>query len=114
MFALEKYKGLTADSLARLWGKAVFVRYIDEVGEYLDDTVGRCTRESKCSYHYTPKQYFTDYPEELKRRIKSKKGRSLRPQKQTLDRSNRLVFTRDRNLTRLLEITLQTHLTISI
>ncbi len=36
-----------------------FVRYIDtQTGEHLADDVGRCNRESKCGYHYTPKQYF--------------------------------------------------------
>jgi hypothetical protein len=36
-----------------------FVRYIDtETGEHLSSDVGRCNRESKCGYHYTPKQYF--------------------------------------------------------
>lgn len=38
-----------------------FSRYIDtETGEYLADHVGRCNREDKCGYHYTPKQYFID------------------------------------------------------
>ena len=38
-----------------------FVRYIDtNTNEYLHPSVGRCNRESSCSYHYTPKQYFTD------------------------------------------------------
>lgn len=41
--------------------KKTFVRYIDtERGEYIHPSVGRCNRESKCSYHYTPKQYFQD------------------------------------------------------
>lgn len=38
-----------------------FTRYIDtETGEQLPDHVGRCDREDKCGYHYTPKQYFED------------------------------------------------------
>ncbi|MBV5312759.1 MAG: hypothetical protein JZU47_05650 [Prolixibacteraceae bacterium] len=28
------------------------------------DHVGRCNREQNCSYHYTPKQYFHDHPEQ--------------------------------------------------
>jgi hypothetical protein len=30
----------------------------------LADLVGRCNREQNCSYHYTPKQYFHDHPEQ--------------------------------------------------
>ncbi len=38
-----------------------FSLYIDtETGEYIHPTVGRCNREIKCGYHYTPKQYFQD------------------------------------------------------
>ena len=34
-------------------------RYIDtETGEHVHHSVGRCNRESKCGYHYPPKQYF--------------------------------------------------------
>lgn len=37
----------------------IFVRYIDtENGNQLDDTVGRCSREDKCGYHYKPAEYF--------------------------------------------------------
>jgi hypothetical protein len=36
-------------------------QYIDtETGEHVSPSVGRCNRESKCGYHYTPKQYFQD------------------------------------------------------
>ena len=38
-----------------------FSLYIDtESGEHIHPFVGRCNRESKCGYHYTPKQYFQD------------------------------------------------------
>jgi hypothetical protein len=41
--------------------KRTFKRYIDlENDEYLNDKVGRCDREVKCGYHYTPKSYFND------------------------------------------------------
>lgn len=36
-----------------------FTRYIDlETGRHVNPIVGRCSREIKCGYHYTPKQYF--------------------------------------------------------
>jgi hypothetical protein len=36
-----------------------FSLYIDtETGEHVHHSVGRCNRESKCGYHYPPKQYF--------------------------------------------------------
>jgi len=41
--------------------KKRFVLYIDnETGKYLSDKIGRCDREVKCGYHYTPKSYFQD------------------------------------------------------
>lgn len=44
--------------------KGQFTRYIDtETGDYLNDVVGICNRQVKCGYHYTPKQFFVDYPE---------------------------------------------------
>ena len=41
-----------------------FVRYVDENGEYLHESVGRCNHESSCGYHYTPKQFFADHPDQ--------------------------------------------------
>lgn len=38
-----------------------FVLYVDnETGQPLNNNVGRCDREEKCQYHYTPSQYFKD------------------------------------------------------
>lgn len=38
-----------------------FVKYIDnKTKSYLGEKIGRCDRESKCGYHYTPKQFFMD------------------------------------------------------
>ncbi len=38
-----------------------FTRYLDgETHQPIHPTVGRCNREIKCGYHYTPRQYFTD------------------------------------------------------
>jgi hypothetical protein len=38
-----------------------FTRYLDgETLQPIHPTVGRCNREIKCGYHYTPRQYFSD------------------------------------------------------
>jgi len=44
--------------------KKRFVRYKDfETDRYLRDYVGKCDRQTKCVYHYTPKQLFRDEPQ---------------------------------------------------
>lgn len=41
-----------------------FKPYIDnESGQVLHPTVGRCDHEQSCQYHYTPKDFFNDYPD---------------------------------------------------
>ena len=32
---------------------------------YINDNVGKCNRLDKCGYHYTPKQYFEEHPQQL-------------------------------------------------
>ncbi|MBL7847239.1 MAG: hypothetical protein JNL40_07210 [Cyclobacteriaceae bacterium] len=60
-FTLETYSGSKTKFRCPQCGKRTFTKYIDtETSEYLNDTVGRCDREGKCSYHYKPKQYFID------------------------------------------------------
>lgn len=42
--------------------KKRFVRYKDlETDKYLRDYVGRCDKQTKCAYHYTPKQLLQQY-----------------------------------------------------
>jgi hypothetical protein len=63
MVQLEKYYGTKSRHTCRACNsRNCFVRYVDENGEYLSDDVGRCNRESKCGYHYKPKQFFADNP----------------------------------------------------
>jgi hypothetical protein len=63
MIQLETYKGIKSrHTCPACNSKGVFVRYQNERGEYISFDVGRCNRESKCSYHYKPKQYFADNP----------------------------------------------------
>ena len=53
-------------------GKRTFVRYVDgETGSYLGDQVGKCDREDKCGYHYSPAMYFHDHPDETQKYMDS-------------------------------------------
>jgi len=62
-FILEPYKGRnTRYSCPSCEDRgSTFVRYIDtQTGEHLGTNVGRCNRETKCGYHYTPSEYFRE------------------------------------------------------
>ena len=63
-YHLQKYAGIssrhTCPACERL---RCFTLYIDDNGNILHPTVGRCDHESSCAYHYTPRQYFHDHPE---------------------------------------------------
>ncbi len=61
MFILEKYNGTESrHTCPACHTRNNFVRYVNENGEYLAADVGRCNRESKCGYHYKPKDYFSE------------------------------------------------------
>uniref|UniRef100_UPI003216BD22 DUF6371 domain-containing protein n=1 Tax=uncultured Draconibacterium sp. TaxID=1573823 RepID=UPI003216BD22 len=59
-FKLEPYQGSsTRHTCPACNKKNVFVKYIDtEKKITFSKNVGRCNREEKCGYHYTPSQYF--------------------------------------------------------
>ncbi len=63
-YILEPYSGRnTKYKCPRCGQNNRFVRYIDnETGQHVHPDVGRCDREEKCKYHYTPGQYFKDNP----------------------------------------------------
>lgn len=64
-FHLEKYHPGSKLTCPNCKKHRCFVRYIDEQGEiHFPSYVGRCDHENSCSYHYTPKDYFHDHPEE--------------------------------------------------
>ena len=70
MLTLEKYKTrATRHDCPACGQKNVFARYVEEAGEYLTDDVGRCNRESKCGFHWTPKEHFADHPTERAQRL---------------------------------------------
>lgn len=61
-YILEPYQGRNTRYHCPECDKAgTFSHYIDATtGEHLHSSVGRCNREIRCGYHYTPKQYFQD------------------------------------------------------
>src|SRR5690606_29135599 len=61
-YILQPYKSMKDRFICPSCNKGkTFSLYIDtETGEHVAQHVGRCNRETSCSYHYTPKQYFQD------------------------------------------------------
>lgn len=63
LFTLQPYKSneKTRFQCPNCNDSKSFTRYININNSlYIDEKVGKCNRESKCNYHYTPKQYFSD------------------------------------------------------
>lgn len=62
---LQPYKGkATRHTCPACGAKESFSLYISgETNELINSKVGKCNRESKCGYHYTPKQFYLDNPE---------------------------------------------------
>ena len=65
-FILERYRsgGSNRYTCPNCGHKKCFTRYIDiETGQYIADECGKCNHESRCGYHYPPRDYFRDHPE---------------------------------------------------
>lgn len=67
-YSLQKYSGPSSKyQCPSCKQNKKFTRYIDtQTGELFPDHVGRCDREDKCGYHYTPKKYFTETDQQKK------------------------------------------------
>ena len=64
MYSLQKYAGPSSRHTCPSCGRPhCFTWYVDEKGEKLHETVGKCDHDSSCHYHYTPRDYFRDHPE---------------------------------------------------
>ncbi len=62
-YSLQPYEGPGSRfTCPACGGKRCFTRYVDENGDWLDEAVGRCNHESRCGYHYKPRQFFEDHP----------------------------------------------------
>ncbi len=66
-FTLERYRAGGANRYVcpGCGRKKCFTRYIDlETGEYVAEECGKCNHTASCGYHYPPKEYFRDHPEQ--------------------------------------------------
>jgi len=60
-YHLEKYSGPSSRHECPECGdKHSFVYYLDEAGNPVHESVGRCNHESSCGYHYKPSEYYHD------------------------------------------------------
>lgn len=95
MYQLEKYKGTqTRHTCPNCGAKRQFTRYINERGEYLAENVGLCNRESKCGYHYTPKQHFADNPQTSDLKTKTHPSRNVRKSRTAQPSANNACIKR--------------------
>jgi hypothetical protein len=81
-YILEPYKGSNSRyDCPNCANKKTFVRYIEtETGKHIAANVGKCNRESNCSYHYTPKQYFSDNNLSIEGLKRAPKEQLIKPQ----------------------------------
>lgn len=60
-YSLEQYTGMKSKHFCPNCKKKTLTRYIDKKNmQQIANHVGRCSREEKCQYHYTPKMYFEE------------------------------------------------------
>lgn len=85
---LQPYKGKsTRHTCPACKDTYSFTLYLDgNTGQPIHPTVGKCNHENKCGYHYTPRQYFNDYPEKKNKQSQkhptSKQSTSQQPKQQ--------------------------------
>ena len=64
MYSLQKYAGPSSRHTCPACGRPrCFTRYVDEDGNELDPTVGKCDHTGSCNYHKTPAEFFREHPE---------------------------------------------------
>ena len=62
-YKLAPYRGPQSRLICPNCGKREFVPYVDtESGEILDESCGRCNRESHCGFHQPPSEFFRQNP----------------------------------------------------
>ena len=81
-FHLEKYHRGSKKACPECRRKTCFTRYIDESGEIdFPPHVGKCDHEHSCGYHYTPKDFFREHPDESEQFRQEWKPQAVTPKK---------------------------------
>lgn len=66
-YQLQKYSGRNSRHTCPACGRPhCFTYYVDANNQPIAEDVGRCEHLSKCGYHKTPAQHFTEHPQERK------------------------------------------------
>lgn len=75
---LQPYKGASTRHVCpSCKTKQSFTLYLDgNTDQPIHPTVGKCNREIKCGYHYTPRQFFNDHPEKNNKQSKKHSTKS--------------------------------------
>ena len=64
---LQKYHGKDSrHECPNCHDKHSLTWYVDDDGQPIDPTCGKCDHENNCGYHYTPRQYYADHPTDRK------------------------------------------------
>jgi len=89
---LQPYKGKsTRHTCPACKTKYAFTLYLyGNTGQPIHPTVGKCNREIKCGYHYTPRQYFDEHPEYKNTQSKTQIPNNHTPQMSVPSRANPL------------------------
>ena len=81
-FHLEKYHRGSKTACPECKRKACFTRYVDESGDItFPSHVGKCDHENSCGYHYTPKDFFREHPDESESFRQEWKPQAVTPKK---------------------------------
>ena len=77
---LEPYNGRASRHRCPSCGKKdQFTRYVDSEGKHIADHVGKCNRVDKCGYHYPPRDYFADNPDQKTKPAKKRRRTKPKP-----------------------------------
>ncbi len=80
-FHLEKYHRGSKTACPECKRKACFTRYVDESGDITFPSMGKCDHENSCGYHYTPKDFFREHPDESESFRQEWKPQAVTPKK---------------------------------
>jgi len=62
-YHLQEYTGSSSrHECPKCHHQAEFTYYVDDNGQMIDVSVGRCNRVDSCGYHLTPREWFTNHP----------------------------------------------------